>query len=754
MNVLPFASATRKDYALKYAAMGWRVFPLWWVNEDGKCACGQPGCGTEKIGNPGKHPHRLARNGQMAATTDANLISQWWSIEPRANIGVQLSESGLCAIDIDPRNGGLETIEDIEAMHGPLQSDVLQWTGGGGEHRVFLKPAGQLPGTLGPGIDVKLNGYIVVEPSNHISGGGYEWEESSNPLRGIAPSPLPDWLRDMAATRATLPVTHSAGLRSVTDAQVAELRDALTYISADSRDTWVKAGMALHSLGQIGFTLWDEYSQSSDKYRPADSSRVWRSFARGTAVNFETVFYMAAQAGWVNPMAGINEPEQPPVFEAADITLPPPVTHDMQAPEFRLPGVLGLVQDWVDATARKPQPAFAVQTALAFAATVLGRRYVTCQRNWPSLYFLNVGKSASGKEHAKWALEHLLEACSLPQLIGPGGYTSDSGVLSALHRQPSHLGIIDEFGKVLEAASIKGAARPQSTMRMLMEVWARADGAVRPQGYSTFGMSAADAQRSEQRTIRNPALTLMTMTTPDSFFETIGSSAARDGFLNRFLIVESEIGRQVGRRVAQPVVPSIVTDWVQAARDEARVITEAADLMAAPVIVPFTEQALQLVDDYSAECIASMDAFDQAGLAEMFGRCAEVAMRVALLLAVGTRSRHVESSHVDWARQYVSHHALRTVERLRDSVADSEFQAAKLQVLACIRNAGPRGMTERDLGKSSRKFAAMNQRGQVDVLNSLAFTGDILRVNVPSLSGRGRPRAAYVVTTGDEDAPE
>ncbi len=754
MNVLPFAPATRKDYALKYAALGWKVFPLWWISDDDKCACGQPGCGTEKVGNPGKHPHRLARNGQMAATTDANLIAQWWSIEPRANVGVQLSESGLCAIDIDPRNGGLETIEDIEAMHGPLQSDVLQWTGGGGEHRVFLKPEGQLPGTLGPGIDVKLNGYIVVEPSNHVSGGGYEWEESSNPLRGIAPSPLPDWLRDMAATRATLPVTHSAGLRSVTDAQVAELRDALNYINADDRDTWVRVGMALHGLGQVGFDLWDAYSQRSPKYQPADSSRVWRSFARGTAVNYETIFHLANQAGWVNPLAGVSVPDLPPVVEVAAINLPPPVTHDTQAPEFHLPGVLGLVQDWVDATARKPQPAFAVQTALAFGATVLGRRYVTCQRNWPSLYFLNIGKSASGKEHAKWALEHLLEACSLPQLIGPGGYTSDSGVLSALHRQPSHLGIIDEFGKVLEAASIKGAARPQSTMRMLMEVWARSDGAVRPQGYSTFGMSAADAARSEQRTIRNPALTLMTMTTPDSFFETIGSGAARDGFLNRFLIVESDIGRQVGRRVAQTAVPSIVLDWVQAARDEARVIAEAADLMAAPVTIPFTPQALQIVDEYSAECIARMDEFDQAGLAEMFGRCAEVAMRVALLLAVSCRAQHVEASHVLWANQYVSHHALRTVESLRDSVADSEFQAAKLQVLACIRNAGPRGMTERDLGKSSRKFAAMNQRGQVDVLNSLAFTGDILRVSVPSLSGRGRPRVAYVVTTGDEDAPE
>ena len=748
---------SKKAYALHYAALGWHVLPLWWWDEENKrCGCGDPDCGVKNENNPGKHPHRLVRNGQLDASTDPSRIEYWWGVEPRANIGVFLSKSGLCAIDIDPRNGGLETIEDIEATNGPLVSGLLQFTGGGGEHRVFLRPEGALPGKLGAGVDVKLNGYIVLEPSNHKSGGAYQWEASSSPFEGALPSALPDWMRDMVGAVAAQfrTLDGPVGLRTITDKQADELRDALRFIDANDYHTWVRVGLALKGLGAVGFEIWDQYSQSSDKYRSERQISTWRSF-QPSAINYETVFQMAQESGWPNPMsAAFAAPALPEPVPVETIALPAPATHETQAPEFRLPGVLGVVQDWVDAKARKPQPAFAIQTALAFAATVLGRRYVTCQRNWPSLYFLNIGKSASGKEHAKWALEHLLEACSLPHLIGPGGYTSDSGLLSALHRQPSHLGIIDEFGKVLEAASIKGAARPQSTMRMLMEVWARADGAVRPQGYSTFGLSATEAQRSEQRTIRNPALSLMTMTTPDSFFETIGSGAARDGFLNRFLIVESDIGRQVGRRVAQADVPGMVVDWVQASRDAAKVITEAADLAATPITIPFTAQALQMVDEYSAECIALMDEYDQAGLAEMFGRCAEVAMRVSLLVAVGCRSASIEAQHFAWARQYVAHHALRTVNQLRDSVADSEFQAAKLQVLACIRRAGARGMTERDLGKASRKFAAMDQRGQVNVLNSLAFTGDVARVNVSPLSGKGKPRAAYVVTIGDEDVPD
>ena len=54
-----------------------------------------------------------------------------------------LASSNLVAIDIDPRNGGHITIEEVEARHGPLRSEVIQLTGGGGDDRVFCVPAGQ-----------------------------------------------------------------------------------------------------------------------------------------------------------------------------------------------------------------------------------------------------------------------------------------------------------------------------------------------------------------------------------------------------------------------------------------------------------------------------------------------------------------------------------------------------------------------------------------------------------------------------------
>ena len=740
-NIINFDRATMLKAALDYARLGWHVFPTYGIKTlpDGKfqCQCGDEGCKS-----PGKHPfHRLAPQGHHSATTDEATIRKWFSGEHKLNLAISLEHSNLIAVDIDPRNGGLMTIEALEAKHGELVSDVLQLTAGGGEHRVFSMPKnmGHLPGKLGNGIDLKANGYIVAWPSFGVSGVQYEWEASSDPLDGAIPSPLPDWMRDLAFDR--IDVNVQPGSRFATEEQIQELQSALAFLSADDYHQWVNFGNALKALGAVGYQLWDEWSRRSDKYDANQMGHKWRSFKSGS-YNIESIFHEAMTAGWVNPMCLSSQPKSSP--ESINLFSKKEIPSNFQG---RLPGVLGIVTDWINATSRKPQPDFAIQAALAFGSTVLGRRYVTTQRNWPSLYFLNIGKSASGKEHAKWAIEQLLEACELTHLIGPSGYTSDSGVLSTLHKQPCHVSIIDEFGKTLEGASIKHGARAASTMKALMEVWGRCDGTIRPQGYSTFAMNASEVQKLSEKSVRNPALTLLAMTTPETFYETVGSAAARDGFLNRFLMVESDIGRQAGQHVESIEIPEQIIEWAAWAHGDFTV----ADIspVPTPTVIPFDAQALALFRDFEEECIGLMDDHDEAGLAEMFGRCNEIAMRISLVLACGCMADVINEDHASLSINYVRHHFKRIVHRLETVVADSEFEGLMKQVLEMIRSAGEMGLTERELNKSSRKFRAIDKRQKINVLDTLAFNGDISKCEFPPKSGRGGSRVAWVAIDGD-----
>lgn len=309
----PALTRTIADYALAYAGKGWHVFPCWWI-EDGACACRDVSCKS-----PGKHPiGQLVPRGHIDASIAPQRISSWWRQFPKANIAVYLSASNLCAIDIDPRNGGNYTMEQIEATHGPVRSDVLAYTGGGGEHRVFAAPndLSGLPGKLGPGIDVKLNGYIVVEPSVHISGRAYSWEAESDPLADATPSPLPDWLRGFVAPATTV----STAAQVVAPATVRDLRSALASLRSDDRDTWVALGHALKPLGDVGRGLWLEWSQTSDKYDARDSAEKWDSF-QTSHTGYQAVFAKAQASGWVNPVSGAVAVVAGPVVEPGESLL-------------------------------------------------------------------------------------------------------------------------------------------------------------------------------------------------------------------------------------------------------------------------------------------------------------------------------------------------------------------------------------------------------------------------------------------------
>lgn len=173
--------------ALTYARRGVPVFPL------------QPGR---------KEP--ATQRGFYDATTDPETIRRWWARVPTANIGIPTGEaSGWLVLDVDPDRGGRESLERLEATHGPIGATLRVRTGGAGEHIILRYPAGEKvansAGKLGPGLDVRgEGGYIVAAPSRTT--GPYEVQERT------APANMPAWLPQ--ALRAAGERERRAGKRS------------------------------------------------------------------------------------------------------------------------------------------------------------------------------------------------------------------------------------------------------------------------------------------------------------------------------------------------------------------------------------------------------------------------------------------------------------------------------------------------------------------------------------------------------------
>jgi Bifunctional DNA primase/polymerase, N-terminal len=102
-------------------------------------------------------------------------------------------------LDVDPRNGGDETLASLEHRHGVLPTTWRFLTGGRGQHIIFRHPGGRiksLAGALGSGLDVKADGgLIVAPPSRHISGRRYAISVDHHP-DDVPLAGMPQWLRE------------------------------------------------------------------------------------------------------------------------------------------------------------------------------------------------------------------------------------------------------------------------------------------------------------------------------------------------------------------------------------------------------------------------------------------------------------------------------------------------------------------------------------------------------------------------------
>lgn len=201
----------------------------------------------------GKRP--LTEHGFKDASADTKVIAAWWKRWPRANIGIPTGRvSGWLVIDVDPRNGGDETLEELLAQHGALPETLQAVTGGGGRHIVFRHIEGVRCGELGPGVDIKADGgYVIASPSVHPgTGKRYTWDGADAFPRLDAIAEPPAWLvrllrerqaRGSAASGAAAPgakipsgrrnveLTSIAGVLRSRGAGEAELRELLRAIN-------------------------------------------------------------------------------------------------------------------------------------------------------------------------------------------------------------------------------------------------------------------------------------------------------------------------------------------------------------------------------------------------------------------------------------------------------------------------------------------------------------------------------------------
>lgn len=185
-------SFARLEAALRYARLGLRVVPLHNPTSDGHCSCRKADCTSI-----GKHPR--IKGWTIGAPADKATIRKWWTEWPDANVGIVTgAQSGIFALDVDPRHGGDRAMQDLEAKNGQPPDTPTSATGSDGNHFLFRHPGWKVPtkANIAPGLDVRGDGGLIVAPPSRNVNGEYEWLRGLG-LGEIAIAEAPPWVLDL-----------------------------------------------------------------------------------------------------------------------------------------------------------------------------------------------------------------------------------------------------------------------------------------------------------------------------------------------------------------------------------------------------------------------------------------------------------------------------------------------------------------------------------------------------------------------------
>ncbi len=415
---------------------------------------------------------------------------------------------------------------------------------------------------------------------------------------------------------------------------------------------------------------------------------------------------------------------------------------------FNPPGVLKDMFNFAEEIAQISQPELSLVGALSLASVACGRMYRTDMNNFSSLYFVGIAKSGQGKENIKTFVESVLNKTKHARLVVGDGYTSSGAVHSILKYRPTQITVMDEFGKRLENIAAQQNTNREDGIQTLMEAWGRCHGTLRPDNYSLMNTPEQYVEQSMNRICYKPAITLVGLSVPKNFYGALNSGRVADGFLNRFLIVESKEPRKVSSLKKYKKPPQLLLDWVNAIRrpktDFGDIAEQNSEVNVNQTVIDFDEDSRQLLNEFAEELVKRQNVLEKDNLEPLLSRSREKAMRLSLICALSSDvgAKKIKGEFTKWAIDYVRYYDLLFIETCRDKVSSSATEAKIKSVLSYIRSRGGEGISKREVDRHEL-FRSMKSYEVKEIIERLRNAGEIQEIEV-KIGGKGRPTKRFV----------
>lgn len=685
---------------------------------NGACSCGNISCGAI-----GKHPKVKAFK-----ENSSNNFKPDFSKE---NLGIVTgSKNGIVVIDVDPRNGGLESFQKLK-QENKIPDTLRVETPSGGFHLYYELPDGlkikTSHGKLGKGIDVQAEGaYVLGVGSNHLQG-IYKWEEDFSPESGMVLERLPDCLVEQLEEFKEHNIQEQREF--ISSDKMLEIEIALEKIDVkkSSYSDWVAVGQALHGIDNHGdkpFSLWSRWSKKDDPKRVMKDIaliRKWNTFKAG-AVNSSWIFGLAKSQG-ISPesitleaMSRIAQSQKKSSFVDYEKNSEK-IKYDVELPNGRC-GML--ISEYMKELPQIPsQIAIGIFTQ-AFPAMLFQGLAATHAKTSISTFFIMAGRQGCGKSTALNSLHAMAEYVDpdLASIPLPASGVALKQVLAGSNGVAVSLN--DELLAFIRA--VKAKANKGDTMAdILLTLWSMS------QNGSLSGQIAADDKYKAAK-VKAPAFSLIgggiarewaELANDNSFMTSgFGSRLEAISWGDKIFIEEDVFFLRFGEKL------TALLDGVKMAFDNISSKYDRENRF----IVPMTGAAKKALKEYDRQCTEHDNAGKNGDEAITKTRLPELACRIATRIAlINCRAYptglidglEVDEETMTWAIKYVDNQFDANVSTANS--LETEELAFKRRLFKQLRNHGPQ--TKSQISNNSGKRTKTYIRNQI--ISELIESGEI-----------------------------
>lgn len=662
--------------------LGYAIFGLHGVTKEGLCECLNPDCMALY-----KHPR--TSNWQVTQTWDEDQME---CIEETGQLdtGYGVLCKGLIVVDIDARNGGIESYTKlIDQCPEILECGFIVETGsGGGSKHLYFKAPKNIRLNQHhkdySGIDFKSSGFVVGSGSMHKSGNKYITVYGSP--SDIMEAPL--CLINLLEMKDVYKSTFNGEQLSVSDS---EINDMINSIDPDcEHDIWVRCGMAIHhATNGLGFDIWNSWSEKGKKYPNSEIlANRWHSFGKSAnPVSLGTLIHYAEQNGYIHQIGDITFTSEIDWGEIEEIEEPKRKRYNLLKP----PGLVGRIAKWINSRSMYPRENLAVAAALIAVSNAGGLRY-RCEEDGiaGNLFAFCVAGSGTGKESILQSLTLLMREAGIISAVH-GNIKSEQEIYRNIIDHQASFYTIDEIGEML--AKIQGARQKSGSSSYLegifgalMGIFSKANGIQLITGDSKKALKkdlqneynaitkkineneSKDNEKERQVSLKkllieadqgivNPFLNIIGFTAPQKFSTLLDQDMADNGFFARAIIFrELEDNPKFKEDYKPPksedqelkALGAILSNLYHAGHT----YSGRVELMGKIEKIPSSLKAKNLFNQIRQDFWEMGEVQKEShGLVAYTRRGAEMVSRIALILSMGEHERTEE--HLMWANELI-----------------------------------------------------------------------------------------------------